>query len=107
MGARGVINREQFDCWGEMPGIATPAYKAWAPEVRRFGKAIWEITGKGVNVDMVFEHVGEATFPVSAFVVERGGMVVICAGTTGYKLTMTRAISGCTRSGCRAATSPT
>jgi crotonyl-CoA carboxylase/reductase len=36
----------------------------------------------------VFEHPGEATFPVSVFVVKRGGMVVICAGTTGCKLTM-------------------
>jgi crotonyl-CoA carboxylase/reductase len=36
----------------------------------------------------VFEHPGEATFPVSTFVVKRGGMVVFCAGTTGYKITM-------------------
>ena len=57
-------------------------------EVRKFGKAIWDITGKGVNVDMVFEHPGEATFPVSVFVVKRGGMVVICAGTTGFNLTI-------------------
>ena len=57
-------------------------------EARKFGKAIWEITGKGVNVDSVFEHPGEATFPVSCFVVKRGGMVVFCAGTTGYNLTM-------------------
>ena len=42
---------------------------------------------KGVNVDMVFEHPGEATFPVSTFVVKKGGMVVICAGTSGFNLT--------------------
>ena len=54
---------------------------------RKFGKAIWNITGKGVNVDMVFEHPGEATFPVSSLVVKKGGMVVICAGTTGYNCT--------------------
>ena len=36
---------------------------------------------------MVFEHPGEATFPVSCFVVKRGGMVVFCAGTTGYNIT--------------------
>src|SRR4029077_15536385 len=29
-----------------------------------------------------------ATFPVSCFVVKRGGMVVFCAGTSGYNLTM-------------------
>jgi len=88
MGAKGVINRKDFNCWGQLPKVNTPEYKEWFGEVRKFGKAIWEITGKGVNVDMVFEHPGEATFPVSTFVVKRGGMVVICAGTTGFNLTM-------------------
>jgi crotonyl-CoA carboxylase/reductase len=71
-----------------MPTVNTEEYKAWFAEARKFGKAIWDITGKGVNVDMVFEHPGEATFPVSVFVVKRGGMVVICAGTSGFNLTM-------------------
>jgi len=88
LGAKGVINRRDFDCWGEMPTVNTDEYKAWFGGVRKFGKAIWDITGKGNNVDMVFEHPGQATFPVSVFVVKRGGMVVICAGTTGYNLTM-------------------
>lgn len=88
LGARGVINRRDFDCWGQLPKVGTDEYKAWFAEVRRFGKAIWDITGKGVNVDMVFEHPGEATFPVSTFVCKKGGMVVICAGTTGYNLTL-------------------
>jgi crotonyl-CoA carboxylase/reductase len=88
LGAKGVLNRKDFNCWGEMPGVGTDEYQAWVQEVRKFGKAIWDITGKGVNVDFVFEHPGEATFPVSVFVVKRGGMVVICAGTTGYKLTL-------------------
>ncbi|MDP2376033.1 crotonyl-CoA carboxylase/reductase [Reyranella sp.] len=87
MGAKGVINRKNFNCWGQMPKVGTPEYAAWFKETRKFGAAIWEITGKGNNVDMVFEHPGEATFPVSVFVVKRGGMVVICAGTTGYNLT--------------------
>ena len=55
---------------------------------QEFGKAIWEFTGKYTNVDMVFEHPGEQTFPVSTFVVKRGGMVVFCAGTSGYNITM-------------------
>ncbi len=88
LGAKGVINRKDFNCWGQMPIVNTPEYKDWFGEVRKFGKAIWDITGKGVNVDMVFEHPGEATFPVSVFVCKKGGMVVICAGTTGYNLTM-------------------
>jgi crotonyl-CoA carboxylase/reductase len=88
LGAKGVINRNDFNCWGQMPTVNTDEYKAWFSETRKFGKAIWDITGKGNNVDMVFEHPGEATFPVSTFVCKRGGMVVICAGTTGYNLTL-------------------
>ena len=88
LGARGVINRKKFNCWGELPKVGTPEYDAWFKEARKFGAAIWEITGKGNNVDFVFEHPGAATFPVSVLVVKRGGMVVICAGTTGYNLTM-------------------
>ena len=88
LGAKGVINRKEFECWGQLPIVNSPEYGEWFKEVRRFGKAIWDITGKGVNVDIVFEHPGEATFPVSTFVVKKGGMVVICAGTTGYNLTM-------------------
>ena len=88
LGAKGVINRNQFDCWGQLPDVDdAEAYNAYLKKVRAFGKAIWDITGKGNDVDFVFEHPGEATFPVSCFVVKRGGMVVFCAGTTGYNLT--------------------
>ncbi len=87
LGARGVINRKDFSCWGQMPTVNTDEYAAWVKEARRFGKAVWDVTGKGNNVDIVFEHPGEATFPVSCLVVKRGGMVVFCAGTTGYNLT--------------------
>ena len=88
LGARGVINRKKFNCWGPLPIVNSPEYTQWMSEVRKFGKAIWDVLGKGVNPDIVFEHPGEATFPVSTFVAKRGGMIVICAGTTGYNLTM-------------------
>ena len=89
LGAKAAINRKEFDCWGEMPDpMDAEAYGRWTKEARKFGKAIWEVTGKGNDVDIVFEHPGAATFPVSALVVKRGGMVVICAGTSGYKLTL-------------------
>ena len=86
-GAKGVINRKDFDCWGQLPTVNSPEYNAWLKEARKFGKAIWDITGKGVSVDMVFEHPGEATFPVSTLVVKKGGIVVICAGTSGFNTT--------------------
>jgi crotonyl-CoA carboxylase/reductase len=88
LGARGVINRKDFDCWGRLPEVSDQeTYGAYMKECRKFGKAIWDITGKGKDVDFVFEHPGEQTFPVSCFVVKRGGMVVFCAGTTGYNIT--------------------
>ena len=87
LGAKGVLNRKDFNCWGQLPTVNTPEYADWFKEARKFGKAIWDITGKGNNVDMVFEHPGESTFPVSTFVVKKGGMVVICAGTTGFNCT--------------------
>ncbi|MBB34411.1 MAG: crotonyl-CoA carboxylase/reductase [Hirschia sp.] len=86
-GAVAVLNRKDFNCWGQLPTVNGPEFKDYMKESRKFGKAIWEITGKK-DVDIVFEHPGEATMPVSVFVVKRGGMVVICAGTSGFNLTM-------------------
>ncbi len=86
LGAKGVINRKDFKCWGQLPKVNSPEFHEWTKEARKFGKAIWDITGKK-DVDIVFEHPGEATFPVSCLVVKRGGMVVFCAGTTGFNLT--------------------
>jgi crotonyl-CoA carboxylase/reductase len=87
MGAKGVLNRKNFNCWGQLPKVNGPEFTDYMKESRKFGKAIWEITG-GKDVDIVFEHPGEATIPVSVMVVKRGGMVVICAGTSGFNLTV-------------------
>ena len=87
MGAKAYINRKDFDCWGPLPDTAdTAGYRGYLRRVRAFGKAIYDVTD-GVDVDIVFEHPGEQTFPVSCYLVRRGGMVVFCAGTTGYNLT--------------------
>ncbi|WP_404383431.1 crotonyl-CoA carboxylase/reductase [Caenispirillum salinarum] len=87
LGAKAVLNRKDFNCWGQLPTVNGEGFKEYMKETRKFGKAIWEITGKGNDVDIVFEHPGEMTFPVSCNVVKRGGMVVFCAGTTGFNLT--------------------
>ncbi len=87
LGAKGVINRKDFDCWGQLPPVNGEGFGDYMRKCREFGKAIWQYTGKGNDVDFVFEHPGEQTFPVSCMVVKRGGMVVFCAGTTGYNLT--------------------
>lgn len=85
LGAKGCINRKKFSHWGMMPHWTdTAAYNKWAAECRAFGKAIWDIVGERRSPKIVFEHPGEDTVPTSIFVCDTGGMVVICAGTTGY-----------------------
>ncbi len=87
-GAVGVIDRNDFDHWGLMPNTESKEYGAWAKGARAFGKAIWEACGERVSPRIVFEHPGEVTLPTSGFVAATGGMIVICAGTTGYNITM-------------------
>jgi len=85
LGAVGYINRNNFSHWGIPPHWTDNAgQKEWTSGCRAFGKAIWEVIGEKRNPDIVFEHPGESTIPTSIFVCETGGMVVICAGTTGY-----------------------
>ena len=87
-GAVGVIDRLAFDHWGPMPDTESTQYGDWVKGVRAFGKAIWEAAGEKVSPRIVFEHPGEATLPTSGYVCATGGMIVICAGTTGYNVTM-------------------
>ncbi|MEX1107506.1 MAG: crotonyl-CoA carboxylase/reductase [Dongiaceae bacterium] len=87
-GAVGTINRNDFSHWGAMPRTDDPAWGDWAKGARAFGKAIWDSVGERKNPRIVFEHPGEATLPTSGFVCDTGGMIVICAGTTGYNVTM-------------------
>jgi crotonyl-CoA carboxylase/reductase len=86
LGAVDYINRTEF---GEM--MRTPenlADKAADKErfkaSRAFAKRVKEILGEAP--DIVFEHVGQATFPTSVFVVKPFGKVVICGATSGFRL---------------------
>ena len=47
-----------------------------------FDRAVWELTGKR-GVDVVLEHVGEATFEKSVRCLAKGGRLVFCGATTG------------------------
>ena len=85
LGAQGCVNRKKFTHWGMLPHWKdTEAYSKWAAGARDFGKAIWEAVGERRSPRIVFEHPGEDTVPTSIFVCDNGGMVVICAGTTGF-----------------------
>jgi crotonyl-CoA carboxylase/reductase len=88
-GAVGAINRNDFTHWGVMPDTNdAKAYGEWLKGARAFGKAIWDALGERINPRIVLEHPGEATLPTSDFVCATGGMIVICAGTTGYNATL-------------------
>ena len=86
LGAVDYINRNEF---GEMmrtdDNLADKALDKERFEASRgFAKRIKEILGDAP--DIVFEHVGRATFPTSVFVVKPFGKVVICGATSGYTL---------------------
>ncbi|MHB8511012.1 MAG: crotonyl-CoA carboxylase/reductase [Actinomycetota bacterium] len=85
LGAVGFVNRKQFDHWGMPPHWTdTDAYNKWLQGPKAFGKKFWEALGSKESPRIVFEHPGEDTIPTSVFMCDTGGMVVICAGTTGY-----------------------
>jgi crotonyl-CoA carboxylase/reductase len=85
LGAVGWIDRREYSHWGIPPHWDdVDGQKKWTAEARRFGKAIWDIVGERRNPAIVFDHPGEETVPTSMFVCQEGGMVVICAGTSGY-----------------------
>ena len=85
LGAKGCINRKDFDHWGIMPHWTDDeAYGKWAKGARAFGAKIWEIVGERKSPAIVFDHPGEDTVPTSIFICDTGGMVAICAGTSGF-----------------------
>ena len=89
LGAKGCINRNDFQHWGMLPHWKDDAgYAKWLKGVRAFGAKIWEVLGEKRSPNIVFEHPGESTIPTSIFVCDTGGMVVVCAGTTGYNATV-------------------
>jgi crotonyl-CoA carboxylase/reductase len=85
LGAVGYINRNEFK--GMMrTGDETPEQeKERFGHSRAFAKKVKELFG-GESPDIVFEHVGKATFPTSVFTVKPFGKVVICGATSGYTL---------------------
>tara|TARA_R110002049_G_scaffold29261_15_gene99386 strand:+ start:6423 stop:7724 length:1302 start_codon:yes stop_codon:yes gene_type:complete len=85
LGAKGVINRTEFDHWGRRPDMTdTEAFAKWHKGVRGFGKKFWEVLGEKRSPRIVVEHPGESTIPTSIYLCDNAGMVVICGGTSGY-----------------------
>jgi crotonyl-CoA carboxylase/reductase len=84
LGAVDYIDRSEFAGMMRRGGETADEEKERFKVSRAFDKRVREILGD--KPDIVFEHVGQATFPTSVFVVKPFGKVVICAGTTGYNL---------------------
>jgi len=89
LGAKGCINRKEYSHWGPLENYTDPSvYRNWLKGALKFRRELWNIVGEKKEPRIVIEHPGESTLPTSVFVCDRGGMVVICAGTSGYTGTL-------------------
>jgi crotonyl-CoA carboxylase/reductase len=84
LGAVGYIDRNEFAGMMRKGGETADEEKARLKVSRAFTKRVSEILGE--PPDIVFEHVGQATFPTSVLCVKPFGKVVICGATSGYNL---------------------
>lgn len=84
LGAVDYIDRGEFDGMMRRGGETPEQEKEQFAVTRAFAKRVKELLGD--SPDVVFEHVGQATFPTSVFTVKPFGKVVICGATSGFKL---------------------
>jgi crotonyl-CoA carboxylase/reductase len=84
LGGCAYIDRNEFAGMMRRGGETRDEELARVKEMKRFSRAVAEQLGD--RPDIVFEHVGKATFPTSVFCLKPFGSVVICAGTSGYQL---------------------
>jgi crotonyl-CoA carboxylase/reductase len=84
LGACGFVDRNEFAGMMRKGGETPEEEKVRFKESRRFCKHVTELLGG--QPDIVFEHVGKATFPTSVLAVKPFGKVVICGATSGFTL---------------------
>jgi crotonyl-CoA carboxylase/reductase len=84
LGAVDYIDRNEFAGMMRKGGESPEEEKERFKISREFAKRVKGILGDAP--DIVFEHVGQATFPTSVFCVKPFGKVVICGATSGYNL---------------------
>ena len=83
---RASLNRKDFKCWGQLPKVNSARIQRLAPRKRAIRQGdLGNYRQEGCRFRLRASR--RATFPVSCLVVKRGGMVVFCAGTTGFNLT--------------------
>ena len=86
LGAHAIIRRDNYECLQSQCAPMTDGYEDWIKSCSKFKRDIATLSGKRAGVDIVFEHPGRVTFPVSAYCAAPGGMIVFCAATTGFDL---------------------
>jgi crotonyl-CoA carboxylase/reductase len=86
-GATATINRTELPeaVWGEVPADPSARIK-WEQNAHAFVQNFLATTG-GEYADVVVEHPGAQTYPLSVSVLKNTGRVTHYAGTTGYKFT--------------------
>ena len=84
LGAVDYIDRNEFKGMMRRGGEEGADEKARFKESKRFCGVVEEKLGGAP--DIVFEHVGRATFPTSVLCVRPFGRVVICGATSGFQL---------------------
>jgi crotonyl-CoA carboxylase/reductase len=84
LGAVDYIDRNEFSGMMRRGGESKDEEKERFKVSRAFSKRVKELLGE--PPDIVFEHVGKATFPTSVLTVKPFGKVVICGATSGYQL---------------------
>ena len=84
LGGVDYIDRNEFAGMMRRGGETPEEEKARFKVSRAFSKRVKELLGE--QPDIVFEHVGQATFPTSVLTVKTFGKVVICGATSGYNL---------------------
>jgi crotonyl-CoA carboxylase/reductase len=84
LGAVDYLDRTEFGAMMRTGNETPDEEKIRFRASRDFANRVKELLGDAPEI--VFEHVGAATFPTSVYTVKPFGKVVICAGTTGYNL---------------------
>ncbi len=82
-----ILDRNDFPGLAFTPNETPERLKARMDATKKMGKAIWDCVGEKKGPDVVFEHVGQETFPTSVFLAGRMSRIVICGATTGFNLT--------------------
>ena len=84
LGAEGYINRKQFRHWGVPPAGTRRSGRRGSTARRRSARRSGTCSASGRARRSCSSIPAQDTIPTSNFVCDRGGMIVICAGTTGY-----------------------